>query len=991
MNCALYRYFGVITLLLGVALGFTQGTTTIQAQQRPVPQFERDVLPLLRTHCLKCHGQSEPQAGLDLRTVEAILKGATNGPVLVKGASERSVLFQRIANHTMPPAGAEARLTESEILTFRKWIDEGSFEVSGAGSPVGSGASERRAARFEQDVLPIFKKHCFKCHGQSSPPAGLSLQTAASVLKGGHSGPVVFKGSVEKSVLYQKVNSRAMPPPGGDGPLNEAEIETIRHWIEGGALADQTVVLEHADAPKVSETDRQYWAFQKPTKRTLPKVKNARRVRTPVDAFVLARLEAKGLSFSDDASKETLLRRAHYDLTGIPPSPEEVRQFMSDTRPDSYERLIDRLLSSPHYGERWARHWLDTAGYTDMASIDNDLTIVEVKEGMWRYRDYVVDSFNKDKPYDRFLTEQLAGDELVDWRSAPKFTREILESLVATGYLRTVLDTTDPEQLNRPLDRNDLLTRVVDNVSTGLMGLTVGCARCHNHKYDPIPQNDYYRLISIFATSYNPSEWLQPKNRYLPDVSKAEQEDIARHNAEIDRPLNEAQKQLAELRSPHEQRLLEARLARVPELLRADVKTAYETSKEKQDLVQKYLIKKYGELLEVKAEEVDKILSEDERAKQERLKEKITTLTSWRRSYGKIQALWDMGPKPKVHLLYRGDIETPGPEVQPGFLSVLCSSTANKFERPTETQSSSSGRRLAFAQWLTSREHPLTARVMVNRIWQHLFGKGIVATQENFGHSGIPPTHPELLDWLAVDFVESGWKIKRLQKLIMTSTVYRQSSLRPGEDSKSSGESVDSANDLLWRMNFRRADAEVLRDSILAVAGKLDRTQGGPPIPLEYSSDGLLTVSQKGAASESRWRRSLYLLARRNYPLTFLDNFDFPIMAINCTRRGNSATPLQSLTLLNSDFVMEQADRFADRVLSLAGPTPSNEKKIETGYMLALARKPTARELKFSLTHLQKQTGRYLDLKTPLEVASKNALSYFCQMLLASNEFLYID
>jgi len=892
----------------------------------------------------------------------------------------------------MPPAGAEVTLTDSEIQILRKWIDTASLEVSAAAASLGAGGSQgsSNVPSFEKDVLPIFKEHCFACHGQSSPPAGLNLQTVSSVLKGSHSGPVVLKGLVEKSLLYQKVSAGSMPPPGKKA-LNEKEVGVIRQWIEMGIQAEQNAEAAHVESPGTTEKDRQFWAFRKPIKQTIPKVKNAQRVRTPIDAFVLAKLETKGLSFSPDAPKETLIRRAYYDLIGLPPSLDEVRTFMSDARSDAYERLIDRLLSSPRYGERWARHWLDVAGYTDMASIDNDLEIIEVKEGMWRYRDYVVRSFNADKPYDRFLTEQLAGDELLNWRSASKFTPEMVDLLTATGYLRTVLDTTDPPQLNRPLDRYDLLTRVVDNVSTGLIGLTVGCARCHNHKYDPIPQKDYYRLMSIFATAYNPEEWLQPKNRYLPDVSKAEQEEIARHNAEIDRPLAEVEKQLTDLLRPHKQRLFDARLAGVPELLRDDVRIAFETAKEKRNPVQKYLMQKYGEALDVKPEEVDKLLSEAQRADREKLESKIATLASWRRSYGKIQALWDMGPTPKVRLLYRGNVDTPGPEVQPGFLSVLTPSNGNQTVQTQEVKGSSSGRRLEFAKWLTSREHPLTARVMVNRTWQVLFGKGIVATPENFGHSGIPPTHPEMLDWLAVDFAENGWKMKRLQKLIMMSTVYRQSSFRPAEDSQTLAESVDSSNDLLWRMNLRRANAEVLRDSIIAVSGKLDTTQGGPPIPLAYTPDGLLTVSSKGSVAASQWRRSLYLLARRNYPLTFLDNFDFPIMAINCTRRGNSATPLQSLTLLNSDFVMEQADRFADHVVELTGAAASDEKKIEMGYLLALARKPTTKELKFCLNHLQKQQQRYLDLKTPPEMASEKALSYFCQMLLASNEFLYID
>jgi len=850
---------------------------------------------------------------------------------------------------------------------------------------------------FEHDILPIFKVHCSKCHNAETPQAGLDLSSAASLFKGSQNGPVISKGAAEKSILFQRVSLRSMPPPGTEKPLDNAQVELLRRWIDSADPHSEPVVVAakttgDSPAPLITEKDRQFWSFRKPVKAAVPKVKGTQRVRTPIDAFVQAKLEAKGLEFSPEASRLTLLRRAYYDLIGLPPSIEETQSFLADKRSDAYERMIDRLLDSPHYGERWGRHWLDAAGYTDEQGFANDLKIVVFNQGLWRYRDYVVRSFNQDKPYDRFLTEQLAGDELVDWRNAPKFTPEILDSLVATGYLRTMMDLTDSPEVNNPPYYHDVLSRLVDNFSSGILGLTGGCARCHSHKYDPIPQQDYYRLEAVFASGYNPDAWKQPKDRFLPDVSKQEQDEIARFNAEIDRPLNDLTKQLTDLRRPHEQKLFEARLAaNVPEALRTDVRTAVETPSDKRTPVQKFLFSKLEKPLAVSAEEIDKALSESDRAIGLKLQEKINTMKSWRRSYEKIDALWDIGKPPKIHLLRRGNFETPGMEVQPGFFSVLSEPGKSDAVRPAETQGESSGRRLALARWLTDRSHPLTARVMVNRIWMHHFGKGIVSTPENFGRTGTPPTHPELLDWLAVDFMENGWKIKRFQKMIMTSSVYRQSSRRAVEGKDLPGERVDSTNELLWRMNLRRQEAETVRDSILAVSGKLDPALGGPPAHLEGSLDGLVTASEKEPDIKGQWRRSLYLMARRNYSLSLLDVFDFPVMALNCTRRINSATPLQSLTMLNSEFVMQRSIDFAGRVSKLTGLESQPVKKVEAAFLLALGREPNAEEIRWSVEHFGKQRRRYLDLKSSPQESSEKALASLCQMLLGTNEFLYLD
>ncbi len=439
------------------------------------------------------------------------------------------------------------------------------------------------------------------------------------------------------------------------------------------------------------------------------------------------------------------MRRAYFDLIGLPPSPEEIETFVFDREPCAYERLIDRLLASPEYGERWGRHWLDAAGYIDTAGSDNDLPIINVLEGMWRYRDYVVKSFNDDKPWDRFVTEQLAGDELVDWRNAEKYTPEILESLIATGYLRTAFDRTGADITNLFKERHDVVFGLIEKVSTSLMGLTVGCARCHSHRFDPIPQRDYYRFLALFTPAYNPMSWKQPQDRFLPDVAKPEQEEIDRHNEEIDKPLEELGEERTRLRQPCEDALLDKKLEALPEEIRADTKTAVRTDEEERTQIQKYLFKKFGEKLAVKPEEVDEALARNSQQsdEQEKLDQQIATLEGYKRSYGKIQVLWDVGAPPTTRLLQRGAVESPGPPVKPGFLEVLSAPGGTDSMRPAGAQGETSGHRLALARWLTSSDNPLTARVAVNRVWQHHFGVGIVATPENFGELGARPTHPE--------------------------------------------------------------------------------------------------------------------------------------------------------------------------------------------------------------------------------------------------------
>ena len=868
------------------------------------------------------------------------------------------------------------------------------------GLGVAAGAEPAQGPSFERDVLPIFRAHCLKCHGGAKPKLGLDLGTPGTIERGSRNGPVLVKGKANESPLFEQVLDQTMPP--GKDKLSQAETATIRAWIDGGApaAAPSAPAAAAVDAA-VSEADRDYWAFRPLARPAVPVVRDRARLRTPIDAFVLAKLEARGLGYSPEAGPVALVRRASFDLLGLPPAPEEVQAFLADRAPDAYERLIDRLLASPHYGERWGRHWLDAVGYVDTVGTDNDAGIIRVRDGAWRYRDYVVRSLNTDKPYDRFLTEQLAGDELVDWRNAARYTPEIRDALIATGLLRTAVDNTTEDELNRPLQRFQVLHGTIENLTSGLLGLTVACARCHDHKFDPIPQRDYYRLMAVFTPAYNPSVWIQPQNRHLWDVSPAEKAAIDRENAELDRQIAEQNGRLAALRRPYAARLLEAKLGTLPAPIRTDVKMALETQPKHRTPVQKYLAEKLGPLVKIDPGEVTAALTAADAARAESITAEMAALKGRKRSYGKIQALYDLGPPPPTYLLRRGDEEKPGAEVAAGFLSVLCATPAEAIvpapppgAGPTSEPGRGSGRRTALARWLTNRDSPaaaLAARVLVNRLWQHHFGTGIVATSENFGAMGTPPSHPELLEWLAADLVAGGWRLKRLHKLILTSSVYRQASYSTGR-SDPEPESVDPGNTLLWRKPLRRLEAEAIRDAFLAISGHLDPTLGGPPVPIETKPDGMVVVAATGLPNPAaQWRRSLYLLSRRNYGLSLLTVFDAPIMASNCPRRTDSVVPLQALSLINSAFAWDEAEHFAERVARSEPGSP--RRQIERAFRMALARPPTGEEAAWSLALLETQVRNGLknDTKHGPRRAEIVALTDLCLMLLNTNEFLYVE
>lgn len=843
-------------------------------------------------------------------------------------------------------------------------------------------SSRAQVPDFEREIRPLLEAHCWKCHGDSARKGGLDLRTKASVLIGGDSGPAVVPGSVDESLLLTVVSRNEMPPK-PDAKLAAAQVARLKEWVAAGAPgADGTAGAAPTPINAAFDRGRSHWAFQKLRRPEAPTV--TERGRTPVDAFLLARLEAKGLSFAPDADRVTLIRRAYLDLLGLPPRPEEVDAFVQDPRPDAYEQLVDRLLASPHFGERWARHWLDGAGFSDILGCDNDAARLKTGENKWRYRDYVVRALNADTPYDRFLTEQIAGDELVDWRSAPAFDEPTRALLVATGFLRNSADDTDENELNTPDIRHGVLQRTGEMLVGNLLGLTFQCAKCHDHKYEPITQRDYYSLLALLQPAFNPQAWVQPGPRQLPDVSPAEKAAIERANAALDRQVDELGGRLAALRKPYEEKLATARLAKLPEPIRADVWTAVQTRADQRNEVSKYLAGKFEAALKVKPEEVAAALDEKDRAAVAAAEREIAGLKGRRRSWGHLQVVYDTGPPPPTHLLRRGNHLTPGGTVPPAFPRILGPSDAGSGLRATTAAGATSGRRLALARWLSDERSPagaLALRVRVNRVWQQLFGRGIVETPDNFGLTGSEPTHPELLEWLASEFA-SDKRLKPLIRLLMTSTAYRQASSRPDDSS----DTTDPENLLLGRMRLRRLESEAVRDRILAVSGKLDRTFGGAPVPVDPKPDGTFVIPEKGLPTPtSQWRRSLYLLSRRNYHPSLLDAFDQPNLATNCTRRPSSAVVLQSLAMLNDRFVLEQAEHLAARA---AEATPGQ--RIVSAFRIALGRPPSATESAACVELCDEHERLYRTQGLPPEQAALRALGDVCHTLLNTSEFLYV-
>src|SRR5579863_2462811 len=594
------------------APGETVLSQAAPAKAEKPPVFETDVAPLLKAKCAKCHGEKERKADLDLGSPAAILKGGESGPAVVPKEAEKSLLYEKVVAGEMPP-GKKDRLTEAELAIIRRWIEAGAH--ANADAPAADMITQH-------DVIPILLRRCTVCHGGRRQEAGLDVRTKASMLRGGKSGPAIVLEKPAESLVIQKIRAEQMPPltrliEVSIKPIEPSETEILEKWISRGApeIEIQPDVATTEPDPLVSDKDREFWSFRPPQPQPPPRVKHAERVRNPIDAFILQKQEEKGLALSDEADRAVLLRRVTFDLTGLPPEPAEITAFLADRDSRAFEKVVDRLLSSPRYGERWGRHWLDLAGYADSeGKREQEIT----RHSAWRDRDYVICAFNSDKPYDRFLTQQIAGDELADYEHATEITGEMYMNLVATGFLRMAPDPTWFNLTNFIPDRLDVVADEIDVFSSTVLGLTMKCARCHTHKFDPIPHRDYFRLVDVFKGAFDEHDWMKTNwhnglsmgvrnDRDLPYVSTTERQSRDEHNAKLQAGIAAENSRLderaRELTKKHEAE----RLAQIPETLRADVASMLSTPADKRSAVQAYLAEKFEKTIRVDRAELLKI------------------------------------------------------------------------------------------------------------------------------------------------------------------------------------------------------------------------------------------------------------------------------------------------------------------------------------------------------------------------------------------------
>jgi hypothetical protein len=760
---------------------------------------------------------------------------------------------------------------------------------------------------------------------------------------------------------------------------------SMRHaTIFLGLCLVATSAVYSAETVVFTDAQKSFWSLQPVKKPTVPAVKAKQWVNNPIDAFVLAKLEASQLEPNKPSDKITLLRRVTVDLTGLVPTPEEIQTFVSDNSPNAYEKVVDRLLASPAYGERWGRHWLDVARYADSNGYKAD----ETRPDIWRYRDYVIQSFNEDKPYDRFVREQIAGDELYPGDH---------DALIAMGFNRHFIDETNAAGL--VIRRQETLDEITNATATAFLGVTFACARCHDHKYDPILQKDYYRFQAFFAnTSFGDGP--------VPLKDPAERRQFEEQKAVWDSKTKAIRDEMSKIVEPLRRTKAEGGIKTFED----DVKEAILMDASKRDPWQQMMYHTASPRIAF-SEEPDartlRTLKGDDGTRYAELKKQLSEFDSLKpKALPRGQFMIDISataPPTYVHL--RGDPYGKGEEVRPGFLSILDPSDA-KITPPAGLNST--GRRTALANWLVDPKNPLVSRVMVNRIWQYHFGTGIVATSGDFGRMGSRPTHPELLDYLSSNFVENGWSIKKLNKLIVMSNVYRQAS-----DSQPKAAEKDPENKLLWRYNRHRLEAEAIRDSMLMVSGMLNPKMGGPgvfpPVPEGVLSELSATAAAGGWGVEKdatqNNRRSVYIFVRRNLRYPMLQEFDSPNTFEVAHTRKNTVTAPQALDILNNNLILEWASGFAGRIMSESKSSTESWEQIDRAYKMTYGRGATPDELKTATAFLEQQTAVMakrlasggtkppMPTKTPegMDPARAAAFVDLCQMLFASNEFLYVN
>ena len=800
-----------------------------------------------------------------------------------------------------------------------------------------------------EQAYSILEKNCQVCHGAAMQMSKLDLRTREQAIAGGERGPAVHPGNLERSWLWKLVSHEAKPemPPGAK--LADEDLETLRQWIMAGAPYSEMAVtdeeaarlsaLNKLEERPITPEERQRWAFQPPVRHDPPGAEAAH----PVDAFLGAKYAELGIEANPESDPRTLVRRVYLDLIGLPPTPAQVNAYVADASPDKWPKLIDGLLASPHYGERWGRHWLDLVHYADSGGYERDFDWPT----MWRYRDYVVNAFNNDKPYDRFILEQIAGDEV---------DPDNPEAHIATGYLRMVLD-------NNIKDERTRMDELDDNVSTTaltFLGMTVGCARCHNHKFDPIPQQDYYQMQAVFFSTQEV------------DYPLVSGEEVVRHeaaNEAIDAEQKPLRERIKDLEKPYREQLFEEKLDELPAYYRKAWETSEGDRTEGQRLNARQVEKLFGQ---VKLSEVLERMTEEQTAEREQLDLKIEQLDGQRPApYATARTVAEAGPDPlPSYFLHRGDPGSKGSQMDPGVLTVAARQPV-RFEPPPADAGSSYHRR-QFAEWIASERNPLTARVMVNRIWQHHFGEGIVRTPSNFGKMGEKPSHPELLDWLATEFVRSGWSIKQMHRTMLTSRAYRQSA-----DDVEANVAKDPENRQFWRAPRKRLEAETIRDQILAAAGTLDLEVGGPAVrpyidPDLWQSSTSRIWGGKEVGDRSTWRRSIYVFSKRSIRYPMFEAFDQPDMVGHAAERASSTVAPQALLLMNNAEILLQAKFFAQRLMQDAGADPVAQ--VDRAFELALAREPHAEEKAGAVEFIENNPTGLVD---------------FCQAMFNLNEFVY--
>ena len=817
-----------------------------------------------------------------------------------------------------------------------------------------SAAEEEALKDFESQVRPLLIDHCVKCHGPQKQRGGLRVDVRTSMLAGGESGAAIVPGRADESVLLQKILSGEMPPQ-GEPRLTENQIQSIRRWLNAGAPMIELPGAAESSVPKPWHT---HWAFRKPDRAiAIESLRDDLREQlgnvNPIDVFIRQKLEEKGLQGAPRATSDTLIRRAHFDLIGLPPSPEQLDQFLSNPSTSAWETLINDLLATPQYGERWGRHWLDVARYADSGGYETDMYY----RNAWRYRDYVVKSFNDDKPYDRFVQEQVAGDEIwpdnldLDGNYILADTkRRALEAHTGTGFYALGVQIHESSMDARKQDY-ERLTDWTDATGAAFLGITLGCARCHDHKFDPLTQRDYFSLLAVFSRS-----------------------------REIERPIVNAM-EIADFKQ-HYPRVVAVRAAR--EAYRQFEQSIAGRPASAEEQARK------NELLQTIGQ---RVLEIPERA--------TSSPNSPFDGLFELPAISVLGhERPELHrathLLNRGDLDRPKEAISPALPKALAEATGVSATLPDDL----TGRK-ELALWLTRPDHPLTARVIVNRVWQWHFGRGLVSTPNDFGHMGQPPSHPELLDWLATEFVAQGWSLKQLHRLIMTSATYQQAS----DYAPSIHITADPDNRLLWRFSRRRLEGEAVWDALHAVAGTINLQVGGPPIIPPLSDEELSSLRDRyrwvvTPDSRQHARRGLYIVNYRNYRFPLFDVFDAPVNAVSSPGRDVSTVAPQALWLMNNRTAWNQAEHLAARVLRDGCDQP--DRFVPKLWKITLGRQPTEQELAEAIELIEQlaatpggNSGKAFETG-PQELRSipaprAAALVTLCLAMFNHNEFLFID